>query len=272
MTADSKPIGDAVTSKVHCGNCGKPLSGDLKHGIPPDRDPCPHCGSLRRDFRVEILENVGEFRARLDAVSGEQELRKLEAEFVGQKGKLTVGRKRWFANSDKKATGEAYNGAVKAIDDAVGARLAAAAILETERDLERTVDVTLPGRTPRIGHLHPVTHARRAIAGIFARLGFAIAEGPQVETDFYNFEALAMPKDHPARDMQDTFYLRDEPDLVLRTHTSPVQIRTMLAQPPPVRVICMGAVFRRDDDPTHVPMFHQVEGLMVDTRVTFAEL
>src|SRR5207245_9246996 len=130
-------------------------------------------------------------------------------------------------------------------------------------DLARSIDVTLPGRAPPLGHLHPITQARRDIEEIFLELGFEIATGPQVETDFHNFEALAMPKDHPARDMQDTFYVAGHPDVLLRTHTSPVQIRTMLSQPPPVRVICPGAVFRKDDDPTHSPMFHQVEGLLV---------
>jgi len=132
--------------------------------------------------------------------------------------------------------------------------------------------VTLPGRARRLGHLHPITLARREIEAIFAQIGFTVAVGPQVETDFHNFEALAMPKDHPARDMQDTFYVDGSPDVVLRTHTSPVQIRTMLAQKPPVRVIVPGTVYRRDDDATHSPMFNQVEGLCVDEGVTFADL
>ncbi|HEX6837857.1 MAG TPA: phenylalanine--tRNA ligase subunit alpha, partial [Polyangia bacterium] len=146
--------------------------------------------------------------------------------------------------------------------------------------------VTLPGRAHRLGHLHPITLARREIEAIFAQLGFTVAVGPQVETDFHNFEALAMPKDHPARDMQDTFYVAGPPpkdggaegplsvtsDVVLRTHTSPVQIRTMLAHKPPVRVIVPGTVYRRDDDATHSPMFNQVEGLCVDEGVTFADL
>src|SRR5439155_2956066 len=137
-----------------------------------------------------------------------------------------------------------------------------------QRDLGRTVDVTLPGRAlavRRLGHLHPITLTRREIERIFALLGFTVASGPLVEGDFYNFEALAMPKDHPARDMQDTFYVAHGPppkdggaegpvsvdDLVLRTHTSPVQIREMLRRPPPVRIIAPGWVYRKDDDPTH---------------------
>src|SRR5262249_38616170 len=141
---------------------------------------------------------------------------------------------------------------------------------EQAADLARTVDVTLPGRAAPLGHLHPITQARRDIERIFGELGFEVATGPQVETDFHNFEALAMPKDHPARDMQDTFYVTD--DVVLRTHPSPVQVRVMLRQPPPVKIICPGVVYRRDDDPTHSPMFHQVEGLLVDTNVSLADL
>ncbi len=121
-----------------------------------------------------------------------------------------------------------------------------------------------------------MTIVRRELEEIFGQLGFVVAEGPEVETDFHNFEALAMPKDHPARDLQDTFYLAgpdgEATDVVLRTHTSPVQIRTMLAQPPPVRIVAPGATFRKDDDPTHSPMFHQIEGLCVDEGITFGDL
>lgn len=132
------------------------------------------------------------------------------------------------------------------------------------------IDVTLPGRPVRRGSLHPLTATLYEIVTIFQHLGFAVAEGPEVELDYYNFEALNIPKDHPARDMQDTFYVTD--DVVLRTHTSPVQIRVMEAQPPPVRVVAPGRVYRRDADPTHSPMFHQVEGLFVDHGVSFADL
>ena len=132
------------------------------------------------------------------------------------------------------------------------------------------IDVTLPGRPVRRGSLHPLTATLYEIVAIFQHLGFAVAEGPEVELDYYNFEALNIPKDHPARDMQDTFYVTD--DVVLRTHTSPVQIRVMEAQPPPVRIVAPGRVYRRDADPTHSPMFHQVEGLLVDHGVSFADL
>ncbi len=132
------------------------------------------------------------------------------------------------------------------------------------------IDVTLPGRTSARGSLHPVTLVAEEISDIFSRLGFSVEEGPEIEQDFYNFEALNIPKDHPARDMQDTFYISD--DLVLRTHTSPVQIRTMLKSEPPVRIIAPGTVYRRDSDLTHSPMFHQIEGFLVDENVTFGDL
>jgi phenylalanyl-tRNA synthetase alpha chain len=132
------------------------------------------------------------------------------------------------------------------------------------------VDVTLPGRPVPIGKRHPITQILEEIIDIFSRLGFEVVEGPEVELDYYNFEALNIPKGHPAREMQATFFISDE--VVLRTHTSPVQVRTMEKRRPPVRVVCPGAVYRCDSDPTHSPMFHQVEGLLVDKGVTFADL
>jgi phenylalanyl-tRNA synthetase alpha chain len=132
------------------------------------------------------------------------------------------------------------------------------------------VDVTLPGRVPQLGRLHPITQVSSEVAGIFQRLGFEVVEGPEVELDYYNFEALNMPKDHPARDMQDTFYISDT--TLLRTHTSPIQVRVMENRRPPVRIIAPGKVYRRDSDMTHSPMFHQIEGLMVDKDVSFGDL
>jgi phenylalanyl-tRNA synthetase alpha chain len=132
------------------------------------------------------------------------------------------------------------------------------------------LDVTLPGRRRPLGTKHPISMVIEEITGIFAGLGFKVAEGPEIEMDYYNFEALNIPKDHPARDMQDTFFVNDS--IVLRTHTSPVQIRTMLKQAPPVRIIAPGTVYRCDSDATHSPMFHQIEGLLVDKGVTFGDL
>lgn len=139
-----------------------------------------------------------------------------------------------------------------------------------KREQASLIDITMPGTTPVFGKKHPITLTLEEIIRIFASLGFAVAEGPDIETEFYNFESLNIPSDHPARDMQDTFYIR--PGVVLRTHTSPVQIRTMEAQLPPVKIIAPGSVYRCDNDISHTPMFHQVEGLMVDKNVRFSDL
>ena len=144
-------------------------------------------------------------------------------------------------------------------------RLANSAQTVTDR-----IDVSLPGRVPEKGSLHPITQITNRICDIFSQMGFDVVEGPEVETDYYNFEALNIPKNHPARDMQDTFYVSDS--VVLRTHTSPTQPRVMEKRKPPVRIIAPGKVYRCDSDLTHTPMFHQVEGLLVDRHVSFSDL
>jgi len=178
---------------------------------------------------------------------------------------------------ERRAYGQAVNelkARVEAGLEALDARLA-----ERERAAERraaAVDVTLPGRRPALGTIHPVTRVIRDMERIFAELGYSVAEGPQAEDDEHNFEALNFPRDHPARDTQDTFFLEaadgEGQPLVLRTHTSPVQIRTMRARTPPIRVICPGQVFRFDNDLRHSPVFHQVEGLAVDRGITVGDL
>jgi len=152
-----------------------------------------------------------------------------------------------------------------ALDEALRALKAAARLGATP-----AADVTLPGRRLPRGRLHPLNRIMAEVCDIFLHLGFEAVEGPEVELDWYNFEALNLPPDHPARDMQDTFYFNDQ--VLLRTHTSPMQIRTMEVRQPPVRIIAPGKVYRRDSDITHSPMFHQVEGLLVDKGVTFADL
>jgi phenylalanyl-tRNA synthetase alpha chain len=132
------------------------------------------------------------------------------------------------------------------------------------------IDITMPGKQPVVGRKHPITQTFDEIVRIFSSLGFSVAEGPNIETEYYNFEALNIPQDHPARDMQDTFYVK--PGVVLRTHTSPMQVRVMESQLPPVRIISPGSVYRCDQDVSHTPMFHQVEGLMVDKGVRFSDL
>ncbi len=139
-----------------------------------------------------------------------------------------------------------------------------------KRQAASRIDITMPGAAPLFGRKHPITLTLEEIIRIFSSLGFSVAEGPDIETEHYNFEALNIPSDHPARDMQDTFYIN--PGIVLRTHTSPVQIRTMEAQLPPVKIIAPGSVYRCDNDISHTPMFHQVEGLMVDKNVRFSDL
>ena len=174
--------------------------------------------------------------------------------------------------TERAAFGQAANqvkGKIESALEQLEARLSTAeknAALERER-----LDVTLPGNHRRLGHQHPLTKVRREIEEIFVAMGYAVEDGPEVETTYYNFEALNIPASHPARDPKDTFYVSD--DVVLRTHTSPVQIRTMEKVKPPVRIICPGRVYRRDAaDATHTPMFHQVEGLFVDEGVTFSDL
>lgn len=200
-------------------------------------------------------------------------LQEVRVQVLGKKGSLTEVMKgmRDLTADERPAIGSLVNTLKTQFEDSFVARQTQlqqqdiAAKLANEK-----IDVTLPGRRTKSGSLHPVTLVTDEVIEIFSRLGFAVAEGPEIEQDFYNFEALNIPKDHPARDMQDTFYISD--DRVLRTHTSPVQIRTMLKHQPPIRIIAPGTVYRRDSDITHSPMFHQVEGFLVDDRVTFGDL
>lgn len=168
---------------------------------------------------------------------------------------------------ERPAFGRGLNELKKHIEARLEAAFAAAQARPAARE---AVDVTLPGRKPPLGALHPVTLVRREIEEIFLRMGYSVADGPEIEDDWHNFEALNIPPDHPARDSQDTFYLPG--GLLLRTHTSPVQIRTMESMKPPIRVIIPGRVYRRDSDLRHSPMFHQVEGLVVDEGISFAHL
>jgi len=223
-------------------------------------------------------ESLGRYQTELAGVDSESALRVVHARFLGKEGEI---RKRLAEalkaapGPEKRAVGQAGNAALERGEALFNARLQTLHDAVRQADLARRVDVTLPGRANRLGGLHLLTQVRRQLESIFAEIGFVVASGPQVESEFYNFEALAMPKDHPARDMQDTFYLRSQPgqaQLLLRTHTSPVQIRTMLGQPPPVRIIAPGTVYRKDDDPTHSPMFNQIEGLVVDQDISFADL
>ena len=222
---------------------------------------------------IQELDRLGqELADRLAPLGDEQTIRAVQAQFLGKKGRVSELMKQLgkLPPDERKLVGEAINRVKDGITAAVGRRLDGLAGVARAADLARRVDVTLPGRGTRVGHLHLLTQVRAEAVAIFGELGFGVAEGPQIETDFHSFEALAIPKDHPARDMQDTFYLGD--DIILRPHTSPVQIRTMLAQPPPVKIVAPGVVYRRDDDLTHSPMFSQIEGLAVDEGVRFSDL
>lgn len=200
-------------------------------------------------------------------------LQDIRINLLGRKGELTALMKGLGSldATERPVVGQLVNSVRDEIESALGSALASAqeqviaARLQTER-----IDTSLPGRRAQKGTKHPVSLVIEEICSIFAGLGFSVAEGPEIEHDWYNFEALNFPPEHPARDMQDTFFV--ENSLLLRTHTSPVQIRTMLKQKPPVRIIAPGTVYRCDSDATHSPMFHQIEGLMVDSTVTFGDL
>jgi phenylalanyl-tRNA synthetase alpha chain len=232
----------------------------------------PETADLVARTVADLDRLAGAFSDETDALATEQEIRLAQARYLGKKGRVSelmkvLGR---LPPEARPVVGEAANRAKAAIEGKVAARLSALAEADLATDLGRVIDVTLPGRGRALGTLHPLTHVRREIEAIFLGIGFEVRTGPWIETEWNNFDALNTPPDHPARDMQDTFFV--EAGRVLRSHTSPVQIRTMLAGPPPVRIIAPGNVFRRDDDATHTPMFPQIEGLLVDTDVSFADL
>ncbi|MBH04055.1 MAG: phenylalanine--tRNA ligase subunit alpha [Xanthomonadales bacterium] len=210
-------------------------------------------------------------------ITAAQDLRALDDQRVrllGKKGEITSRLKSLgeLPADQRKAAGGAINRIKQEITQAIEAqRVALEQAAFEARIAQETVDVTLPGRGETPGATHPITRTRRRIEALFAARGFEVVTGPEIEDDYHNFEALNVPPDHPARAMQDTFYL-DGGRLLLRTHTSPVQIRTMESRQPPIRVIAPGRVYRCDSDRTHSPMFHQIEALYVAERVTFAEL
>ena len=221
--------------------------------------------ALRREA-LERLENVSDIR----------ELDELKVQFLGKKGRLTEILRGMGAlpAEERPVVGQIANEIRSELERALADKQEALEREATRRRLEQeTIDVTLPGRTVRVGSVHPLNKVAQEIEDIFIGMGYQIAEGPEVETDYYNFEALNLPKNHPARDMQDSFYITEE--ILLRTHTSPVQIRAMRAAGgrTPVKIICPGKVYRRDeDDATHSFMFHQVEGLVVGPNIRMSDL
>jgi len=209
----------------------------------------------------------------ISQASTEKEISEIRLKYLGKKGSITQVLKSLgtLPESERREVGQRANQLKESTEAKIEETLLQIQERERREALEREkIDVTLPGRRIPVGKRHPLTQILDEIIDIFSRLGFEVVEGPEVELDYYNFEALNIPKGHPAREMQATFFISE--DVVLRTHTSPVQVRTMEKKRPPVRVICPGAVYRCDSDPTHSPMFHQVEGLLVDKGITFADL
>ncbi|MFA7059781.1 MAG: phenylalanine--tRNA ligase subunit alpha [Pedobacter sp.] len=205
--------------------------------------------------------------------SGEDVLLNIRVRFLGRKGELTALMKGLgtLAPEERPVVGQLVNSIRDEIETSLeNGLLAFRERAKAERLQSERIDVTLPGRRQIFGTKHPISLVIEEVCDIFAGLGFSVAEGPEIEHDWYNFEALNFPPEHPARDMQDTFFVDD--NMLLRTHTSPVQIRTMLKKKPPLRIIAPGTVYRCDSDATHSPMFHQIEGLMVDNGVTFGDL
>jgi phenylalanyl-tRNA synthetase alpha chain len=222
---------------------------------------------------IELEQIAREAAAAIAAATELSALDDLRVEYLGKKGRLTGLLKSLgsLSNDERPAAGAKINDVKQALQNQINEhkeRLERSALdskLATE-----TIDVTLPGRAEEIGGLHPVTRTMERIQEFFTRIGYDVETGPEVEDDYHNFEALNIPSHHPARAMHDTFYI--DPSTVLRTHTSPVQVRTMENQAPPIRIICPGRVYRCDSDITHTPMFHQVEGLVVDKDISFADL
>ena len=222
----------------------------------------------------KIKEIKKEIVLKLNTVKDLMDIEKLRIEYLGRKGIVTLLLRKLvnFSPEERPKAGQLLNQAKREIEELLKAKEVEIEKFEKEKRLQgESTDITLPGRKLDRGTTHPINLVLREIEEIFLSLGFKIEEGPEVELDYYNFEALNMPKDHPARDDQDSFYINKE--ILLRTHTSPVEIRVMERQQPPIRMIAIGRCYRRDAaDSTHSPMFHQIEGLAVDKDVTFGDL
>src|SRR6266849_4012726 len=223
-----------------------------------------------QDRLKALLERA---RTEISSASDPARVEELRIRYLGKKGELSavlsgMGK---LAAEQRRAIGEIANSVKAEVEKLLAEAIERVELYKLDAELRGPkLDVTLPGSYRAPGHRHPVSSTLEEMIQTFRRLGFDVATGPEVELDYYNFEALNIPKDHPARDMQDTFYISDE--IVLRTHTSPVQIRVMEKQKPPVKIIAPGKVYRCDSDVSHTPMFHQVEGLLVDEHITFGDL
>lgn len=223
---------------------------------------------------MENLQNlVSEALVKVDQADDVKALDQVRVDYLGKKGVLTAQLKTLgkLSAEDRPQAGAKINEAKQQVEIVIREKKAALEAAALAHKLaSESIDVTLPGRGQKTGGLHPVTRTLQRIENFFTKVGYSVEVGPEVEDNFHNFEALNIPAHHPARAMHDTFYF--DAETLLRTHTSPVQIRTMEKQEPPIRVICPGRVYRCDSDVTHTPMFHQVEGLLVDERVSFADL
>lgn len=221
----------------------------------------------------EVLSLKSSFLEESRAATSLTELQQIKVKYLGKKGLVTSKLKTLstLKPEDRPAYGKAVNELKSFIEEEIHKIESILRKAEQEKRMRsEAIDITLPGKYTPFGREHPVNRVLSEITEIFFSMGFAVEEGPEVELDYYNFEALNIPKDHPARDMQDTFYISD--DIVLRTHTSPVQIRVMEKKKPPLKIIAPGKVYRCDADICHTPMFHQVEGFMVDTDIAFSDL
>lgn len=224
-------------------------------------------------MKAALQALLEEARVAFEGADTEDAVEALRVAYLGKKGKISVILRQMggLRAEQRPIIGKVANAVRDSLRALVDAGLERAKERQRQRDLEQRIDVTQPGRRARRGHEHPIMRTQREIVGILSQLGFRVVTGPEVEHDHYNFASLNFSEDHPARDMQDTFFIDDK--VILRTHTSPLQVRAMLrAGQPPVRVVAPGAVYRCDQDATHAPMFFQVEGFFVDEGVTFADL
>jgi phenylalanyl-tRNA synthetase alpha chain len=212
------------------------------------------------------------FKQLLSEARDDYQIVQVKTQFLGRKGELTtlLREVRNLPPEERPRVGEILNRVKHEMESDIERATLITRQEKREKLSQEKIDTTLPGRRIPMGRVHPITQVLERVITIFSDLGFEVAEGPEVEFDYYNFEALNIPRDHPARDMQDTFYITD--DILLRTHTSPVQIRVMEIKKPPVKIIAPGKVYRCDSDVSHSPMFHQVEGFYVDRDVSFADL
>lgn len=225
-------------------------------------------------MREQLQKILQEALDALKEIKSTPELEALRVRLLGKKGELTgllrgMGK---LSPEERPAMGQLVNSVRQQIEEAMDKQAASITAAEKEARLSaEAIDVTLPGRERRLGALHPISQAENALLDIFTGMGFEVVQGPEIELDHYNFELMNLPKNHPARDAQDTFYISD--NVLLRTHTSPVQARIMTTRKPPIRIVCPGRVYRADEaDASHSPVFHQMEGLVIDEHITMGDL